>query len=420
MPAARRRESVEGALPKGQAAAAEAKRPKADDPAGQEARPAEKRKPSARGRSSSLAGRRSRSRRSRKRRRSRDNRDRPEERSRRNQGSPRGKKKDKDKDRSKDVGWRIKDRPKDDHGSAGEGQDRNSGGEHAEEARRQRPRDSSSGELLWSEDWPKAKEGKRDKSIKWSPSLQSRSWGGGVSGWAGTPSGAKWSAGSQGSSPYQQQGKGQAHHTAAGSPVSSWSKTIMALVRHGGSPDKVTGARPFLDMLVEKTVPGLGHRVSRWARLEDLAEAMGVADTKRLLQFLVMHEDSAAESWEGKPPKVRHAVCLEMADGQEPTVLVGAYGKDISARREGHAGELRLPFVQMAQAKGQAPGQGVTFKVANNAFLQLVDNLAPGAPLEPCFKFPEGECQEETPTVTVVFKNRHGTGSASSATPLVA
>ncbi len=108
----------------------------------------------------------------------------------------------------------------------------------------------------------------------------------------------------------------------------------MALVRHGGSPDKITGDRPFLDMLVEKTVPGLRGKVPRWARLDDLAEAMGVSDTKRLLQFLVMHEDSNTQTWEGMPPKVRHAVCLELVEGQEPSILVGAYSKDVSARSE--------------------------------------------------------------------------------------
>ena len=147
---------------------------------------------------------------------------------------------------------------------------------------------------------------------------------------------------------------------------------------------------------------------------------MGVSDTKRLLQFLVMHEDSNTQTWEGKPPKVRHAVCLELVEGQEPTILVGAYGKDVSARNEGHAGELRLPFVQMAQFKGQAPGQGITLRVANNAFLQLVDNLGPEALYEPVFAIPDAEGQEEAPTIKVEFKNRSGAGPAARAIPLVA
>ena len=154
----------------------------------------------------------------------------------------------------------------------------------------------------------------------------------------------------------------------------------MALVRHGGSPDKITGHRPFLDMLVEKSVSGVRGKVPRWARLDDLAEAMGISDTKRLLQFLVTHEEANAQTWEGMPPVVRHAVCLELVDGQEPTILVGAYTKDVSARDEEHAGEMRRPFAQMVQPMGHdVPGQDVTFRVASNAFLSLVDNLGPDA-----------------------------------------
>ena len=121
------------------------------------------------------------------------------------------------------------------------------------------------------------------------------------------------------------------------------------------------------------------------------------------------------------PPVVRRAVCLELVEGQDPTILVGAYTKDMSARDDDHAGEMRRPFVQMVQPMGRdSLGQDVTFRVAHNAVLSLVSNLAPDALYEPVFDFPDTDGQVEAPTIKVEFKSRlGGPGASTVASPPV-
>ena len=169
-----------------------------------------------------------------------------------------------------------------------------------------------------------------------------------------------------------------------------------------------------MDRLAEKSVPGTRGKVPRWARLDHLAEAMGIADPARLLQFLVTREEANSQSWAGVPPVVRHAVCLELAEGQEPTTLVGAFTKDTSARDEDHAAEMRRPFLQLVQPVGRdTPGQDATFRVDNNSFSSLVENLAQEAPYEPVFDFPGVDGRKEAPTVKVTFKARMGEANAA-------
>ena len=148
----------------------------------------------------------------------------------------------------------------------------------------------------------------------------------------------------------------------------NWGKTLLALLRHGGSKDRVSGARPFIQHLVGRDVPELPD--SQWATLDSLGTAMRVVVVRKMLNYILFREE------EGLLPgdKVaRHFVLGELgADGLR--VFLGALPADQWHATGDEAARARLPFLVVRSREDEAPQR---VRISPDDFAGVAEHLAP-------------------------------------------
>jgi hypothetical protein len=149
--------------------------------------------------------------------------------------------------------------------------------------------------------------------------------------------------------------------------VGNWGKTLLALLRHGGTKDRA-GLRPFAQQLVDRDVPDLPG--ARWATLEALGSAMRIVMVRKLLYFILFREE---EGLQYNDMVSRHFVLGELGPGGL-RVFVGAMAVDQWHYSVEEAEWARLPHLVIRVDGEEAP---IRVRVSADDFAGLVEHTAP-------------------------------------------
>ena len=148
----------------------------------------------------------------------------------------------------------------------------------------------------------------------------------------------------------------------------NWGKSLLALLRHGGTKDKNSGIRPFAQHLVIRDVPDLPD--AQWATLDSLGSAMRIIMVRKLLFFILFREE---EGLLANDKVSRHYVLGELgADGLK--VFLGALPSDQWHGTVEEAAWARLPHLVIRSGMDEAPRR---VRISGNDFAGLAEHTAP-------------------------------------------
>jgi hypothetical protein len=148
----------------------------------------------------------------------------------------------------------------------------------------------------------------------------------------------------------------------------NWGKSLLALLRHGGTKDKNSGIRPFAQHLVIRDVPDLPD--AQWATLDSLGSAMRIIMVRKLLFFILFREE---EGLLANDKVSRHYVLGELgADGLK--VFLGALPSDQWHGTVEEAAWARLPHLVIRSGNAEAPRR---VRISGNDFAGLAEHTAP-------------------------------------------
>jgi hypothetical protein len=148
----------------------------------------------------------------------------------------------------------------------------------------------------------------------------------------------------------------------------NWGKTLLALLRHGGTKDRTTGLRPFAQQLVSRDVPDLPG--AHWATLEALGSAMRILMVRKLLYFILFREEEGLQS---SDLVSRHFILGELGPGGL-RVFLGALSTDQWHYTVEDAEWARLPHLVIRVDGDEAP---IRVRVSADDFAGLVEHTAP-------------------------------------------
>ena len=149
----------------------------------------------------------------------------------------------------------------------------------------------------------------------------------------------------------------------------NWGKSLLALLRHGGSKDK-SGNRPFARHLVNKDVPDLAE--AQWATLEALGSEMRILMVRKLLSYILFREEEGLQT---EDRVARHFVLGELGAGGI-NVFLGALQSDERFGTAEEAEWARSPHLVIRSGTHEAPRR---VRISGSDFAGLVEHLAPMA-----------------------------------------
>ncbi len=192
-----------------------------------------------------------------------------------------------------------------------------------------------------------------------------------------SPNAQKWQEAARG----QVRGSAWEERNVANKAETHYGRKIMAIIRHGGSQD-ASGVRHYRGWLVQKCVPGLEDLVEHWVALQNLASVAGLPAKRKLLSYLVMHEETQNPKMR---PVVRHVVLGEVRGDRTLRTFIGAYKTDYTCTAE-TIQDFRRPYVQMVDDNAY-PKVRASFRLEQEDYLSVFDHLGrPETPWTPQFK----------------------------------
>ncbi len=133
----------------------------------------------------------------------------------------------------------------------------------------------------------------------------------------------------------------------AGKKGGNWGKVLLALLRHGGSMSG--GVRPFLNHLVQKSVPGAEW--FKWARLDVLASELRITDMAQLLEYMLYRKDEVAFG----DTALRHFVLGELDMDGGFVVHMGSPPKDQFFRSQEAVDKAARPHLLVRAGENTPP-----------------------------------------------------------------